>query len=111
MFADSFSALMALIILNFAGMLVMFLFLLRSMDAVQRGIHDLRAQMQLRMTDCEHQIAELNFTLRKREGGQLPENDPLPPLLRNDDDLREMLETSAARLQKSRGSSLDIHTD
>ena len=64
MFSDSFSAIMALVIMNFAGMLVMFLFMLRSLDASQKNIRDLQANMQMRLVDIEQRMAELAFVMQ-----------------------------------------------
>ena len=64
MFSDSFSAIMALVIMNFAGMLIMFLFMLRSLDATQKNIAELQAKMQMRLVDIEQRMAELSFVMQ-----------------------------------------------
>ena len=64
MFSDSFSAIMALVVMNFAGTLIMFLFMLRSLEATQKSISDLKANMQMRLVDIEQRMAELSFVMQ-----------------------------------------------
>lgn len=92
MFSDPNTALMALVILNFAGTLLMFLFVLRSQDNTQKLLLEQYSQMQLRLVDLEQRIAELGFT------GQ-GDTAPAPKLFSDEDDLAAMLEGHAAKMQ------------
>lgn len=91
MFSDPNTALMALVILNFAGTLLMFLFVLRSQDNTQKLLLEQYSQMQLRLVDLEQRIAELGFPAQGAT--------PAPKLFSDEDDLAAMLEGHAAKMQ------------
>jgi hypothetical protein len=90
MFDDAATALMALIILNFVGTIIMFLFLLRSQDQSRRFLVEQCAQVQLLLMDLEQRMLS-----------RLPlseDNTPADPLFSPDNDLETLLGTHAARM-------------
>lgn len=91
MFSDPNTALMALVILNFAGTLLMFLFVLRSQDNTQKLLLEQYSQMQLRLVDLEQRIAELGFPAQC--------NTAAPKLFSDEDDLAAMLEGHAVKMR------------
>ena len=102
MFSDPNTALMALVILNFAGTLLMFLFVLRSQDNTQKLLLEQYSQMQLRLVDLEQRIAELGFP------GQ--GDPPAPKLFSDEDDLAAMLEGHVAKMQSQPFARPAVHT-
>ncbi len=103
MFADPFTAIMALVVLNFAGMLVLFLFILRSLDAVQRAVHEARGSLQLRIADTEHQLNDLAAAIRELSGSK--ENSSAIPA-ETQADLGAMLEQGVPKLRRQDGFDL-----
>lgn len=65
MFSDPFAAVMALIILNFAGVLLMFVFGLRSFDAQQKTLKEIRNQISIDAADLDQRLREIEYALRK----------------------------------------------
>lgn len=66
MFADPVSSLMLIILLFFAGLLVMFIFILRSLELASQGREETRRQLSISLTDLERKVAELTFALREK---------------------------------------------
>lgn len=75
MFADPVSNLMLIILLFFAGLLVMFVFILRSLELSSQNHEETRRQIAVSLTDLERKVAELAFAL---QGKGLIELDDLP---------------------------------
>ncbi len=93
MFSDPNTALMVLIILNFAGTLLMFLFVLRSQDNTQKVLLEQYSHMQIRLVELEQRIAEQGLAA-KGNGPEKPAS-----LFGGGDDLAAMLENHAAKMQ------------
>lgn len=91
MFSDPNTALMALVILNFAGTLLMFLFVLRSQDNTQKLLLEHFSQMQMRLADLEYRVAGPGSS--GSEAAPASGADPFS----NEDDLATMLENHAAK--------------
>ena len=79
MFADPFSNLMLLILLFFAGLLIMFIFMMRSIEGNWRNQEETRRQMALSLNDLERKVGELSFLLKSAygTGEELPEEMPV----------------------------------
>ena len=104
MFSDPFTAFMALVVLHFVGVLILFLFILRSLDATRRAVHETRANLQLRITDMEHQLNDLSVALREIASGNLsaaPESTAKASV-----ELGELLEKGLPRLHAHAGTDL-----
>ena len=101
MFSDPLVAVMAMLILCFSGMLVMFLFVIRSLVGQRDEMREAFRKQQMFMADLEHQFMEMSFVLRNSKGREEAQ-DPGPgkkssfeaSLPREDDDLMSMLESS-----------------
>ena len=63
MFADPVSNLMLIILLFFAGLLVMFVFILRSLELTAQNQEETRRQLSISLSDIERKVAELTFAL------------------------------------------------
>ncbi len=94
MFSDPFTAVMVLVVLNFAGVLALFLFILRSLEATQRAIHDARANVQLRMADMEQQVNDMAAALRELAAA------PRTAGVKDPADLGEILEKGLPNLRR-----------
>ncbi|MDR2800005.1 MAG: hypothetical protein LBB52_01915 [Desulfovibrio sp.] len=68
MFADSFVATMAVQVLFFIGLLVMFFSLSRSISAQREEMREALRKQQLYLADIERQMMEINFVLRRLQG-------------------------------------------
>ncbi|MDR1490592.1 MAG: hypothetical protein LBS65_08975 [Desulfovibrio sp.] len=68
MFADSFVATMAVQVLFFVGLLVMFFSLSRSISAQREEMREALRKQQLYLADIERQMMEINFVLRRLQG-------------------------------------------
>lgn len=86
MFADPISNLMLIILLFFAGLLVMFVFILRSLDLSAQNQEEERRQIAISLTDLERKVAELAFAMRGKgvieieSAASQPENEaPIQP--------------------------------
>lgn len=64
MFADPFFNLMLIVLLFFAGLLVMFIFMMRSIDSNWRNQEETRKQMALSLSDLERKLNEIGMMLR-----------------------------------------------
>lgn len=103
MFSDPLVAVMAMLLLFFFGMLLVFLFIIRSLGAQRSEMREAFRKQQLMLADLERQIMELNFSQRKlpeeqssQHSGNARASGTLDmPLLRGDDDLMSMLENAA----------------
>jgi len=106
MFSDPLIAVMTMLILFFAGMVLMFLHLLRVLGVQREEFREGMRKQQMFLSDVEQQLQQLGFSLRtgqesgdsSRVPGAAP---PRPggdiPLLRQDDPLLSMLEGSARK--------------
>lgn len=84
MFSDPFSAVMALVILSFVGLLAVFLRIWRELDAVRRSLAEARETLQYLAVDIAQQNRDLIVMirgLRSGEQGAAPGNDSLGELL------------------------------
>lgn len=66
MFADPVSNLMLIILLFFAGLLVMFIFILRSLEINAQNQEEFSRQLAISLTDVERKVAELAFALKDK---------------------------------------------
>lgn len=64
---SSMIALMLMLFLCFIGMLVMFLFVIRSNTALSESIRDASKQQRQLFNDIERHLMELSFTVNKME--------------------------------------------
>lgn len=104
MFSDPMVAVMAMLILCFAGMLVMFIFTMRSLSSHAEEMRESFRKQQMFLADIEKQFMDLSFALRRvQEGGASPDSSARPvagkasglPIMREDDGLMNMLEAAA----------------
>ena len=104
MFSDPLVAVMTMLILFFAGMVVMVLFLARTIASLREDVQESMRKQQMYLSDMEQQLLQINFTLRPPQGGgdagkasaaQKPPGDI--PLLRQEDPLLSMLEATARK--------------
>lgn len=65
MFNDSLISLMIMLLLCFMGMLVMFLFVIRSLSVQTAVLREGFTRQQSALADLEQQIMDMNFALRK----------------------------------------------
>lgn len=66
MFAEPLSNLMLIILLFFAGLLVMFIFILRSLELNAQHEEEISRQVAISLTDLERKMAELTFAMRDK---------------------------------------------
>ncbi|MDR0826884.1 MAG: hypothetical protein LBN33_03275 [Desulfovibrio sp.] len=110
MFADSFMATMAIQILFFVGLLVVFFSLARGMSAHGEETREALRKQQMYLADLEKQLMEMNFVLRRLQGGEEEPRETSEtggaareiPVLKSRDELLSMLEKAA---QTSKGTS------
>ena len=104
MFSDPLIAVMTMLILFFAGMVLMFLHLLRVLGVQREEFREGMRKQQMFLSDVEQQLQQLGFSLRtgqeNGDPGRVPgAAPPRPagdiPLLRQEDPLLSMLEGSA----------------
>lgn len=74
MFNDSLISLMVMLLLCFMGMLVMFLFVIRSLSVQTAALREGFTRQQSTLADLEQQIMDMNFALRRmqRDSGPPP---------------------------------------
>lgn len=72
MFEDPMISLRVMILLCFMGMLVMFLFVIRSLAAQTAALKDSFTRQQSAMADMEQQIMDMNFVVRQMSKGTSP---------------------------------------
>jgi hypothetical protein len=70
MFADPFSNLMLVMLLFFCGLLIMFIFMMRSLDNNWRNQEETRRQIGLNLSDLERKVDELLYFVRQESGSQ-----------------------------------------
>lgn len=68
MFSDPVTAVMAMIMLCFGGMIVMFVFIIRSGAAHSDELREAFRKQQMVLADLERQVMEMNFALRRLSG-------------------------------------------
>lgn len=66
MFADPLSNLMLIILLFFAGLLVMFIFILRSLELNAQNQEEISRQVAISLTDLERKVSELTFAIKDK---------------------------------------------
>jgi hypothetical protein len=76
MFADPFSNLMLVLLLFFGGLLIMFVFMMRSLDNNWRNQEETRRQLALNLSDLERKVDELLSAVRKENNPVTPSNAP-----------------------------------
>ena len=70
MFSDPATAVMAMIMLCFGGMIVMFVFLIRSNAANSDELREALRKQQMLLADLERQLMETSFALRRLSGAE-----------------------------------------
>ena len=99
MFSDPLMSLMGMLLLCFMGMLVMFLFVMRSLAAQTSEMQEAFEQQQGTLADIERQLMDVKFSLRQKtgeEGGQGSAADAGQmqlPLMQQGPDLMSMLDS------------------
>jgi hypothetical protein len=101
MFSDPLVAVMAMLILCFSGILVMFLFVIRSLVGQRAEMREAFRKQQMFLADLERQFMEMSFVLRNiqakeeaKDSGSGKKPSFETSLSREDDDLMSMLESS-----------------
>ncbi len=69
MFQDPLTTVMAMLLLCFIGILVMFLFFIRSLSSQAGEMREAFRKQQLSLADIERQLMDMSFGLRKLQGG------------------------------------------
>lgn len=72
MFDNALISLMFMVMLCFVGMLVMFLFVIRSLTAQANTVREYQRQQQTALADLERMIMDISFSLRQNRPGQPP---------------------------------------
>jgi hypothetical protein len=110
MFSDPLVAVMAVLMLFFAGMVVMVLFLARTITSLREDFHESMRKQQMYLSDVEQQLMQISFALRTlQEGGDAGKAPPVQKplgethLLRQEDPLFSMLEATARKKAASPG--------
>lgn len=70
MFDNTMISLMFMVMLCFVGMLVMFLFVIRSLTAHASTVREYQRQQQTALADLERMIMDISFSLRQSRPGQ-----------------------------------------
>lgn len=105
MFSDPLVAVMTVLLLFFAGSVLMFLFLTRTLSAMREDFHETMRKQQIFLVDLEQQLMQISFSVRSLQGGEkaatagssLSKNFGELPLLRQEDPLLSMLEANAKK--------------
>ena len=104
MFSDPLVAVMAMLILFFVGVAILFFSLARTLAALREDIRESMRKQHMYLSDMEQQLMQINFSLRTlQEGGgaaQASHGQKHPgenPLLRQEDPLLSMLEATARK--------------
>lgn len=98
MFSNPLVALMVMLMLCFAGMLIMFLFVIRFLNTLAQTVREQNRRQQALLTDIENTVMEMNFSLQrllekprgKGNSNSLSQQDA-------EVDLTELMETLSAR--------------
>ena len=69
MFQDPFTSVMAMLLLCFMGILVMFLFCIRLISLRATETHEFFRKQQVSLADIERQLMDMHFALRTLQGG------------------------------------------
>jgi hypothetical protein len=69
MFQDPLTAVMAMLLLCFMGILVMFLFVVRWLSSRNDELRETFRKQQLSLADIERQLMDMSFALRKLQSG------------------------------------------
>ncbi|MDL2207748.1 hypothetical protein LJB82_03390 [Desulfovibrio sp. OttesenSCG-928-M16] len=91
MFSDPLTAAMTMQLLCFFGMVVIFVFVMRSLSSLGAEMREAFRKQQMFLSDLERQIQDLNFAVKRLQGEEIegqgipavPENDDLLSLLEN----------------------------
>lgn len=104
MFSDPMVAVMAMLILCFTGMLVMFIFVVRSLSSHAEEMREAFRKQQMFLADLEKQFMDMSFAMRRmQERGVSPETGTRPapvktaeptPIVREEDGLMTLLEAA-----------------
>ena len=70
MFDNAMVSLMFMLMLCFVGMLVMFLFVIRSLTAHTAAVREYQRQQQTALADLERMVMDISFSLRQNRVGQ-----------------------------------------
>lgn len=70
MFSDPVTAVMTMIMLCFGGMIIMFVFFVRSGAVYSEELREALRKQQMVLADLERQIMEMNFALRRLSGAE-----------------------------------------
>lgn len=70
MFSDPVTAVMTMLMLCFGGMIIMFVFFVRSGAAYSEELREALRKQQMVLADLERQIMEMNFALRRLSGAE-----------------------------------------
>lgn len=69
MFADPLSNLMLVILLFFLGLLVMFVFVVRSLNLITQNIEETRKQLGISLMDMERKLSEISRAVNPQQAG------------------------------------------
>lgn len=104
MFSDPATAIMTMIMLCFGGVILMFVFLLRTGAARSDELRELLRRQQMALADIERQIMETSFALRRLSGTEDSRTASVTQpsrtaaganAVRSDEDLSSMLDAAA----------------
>lgn len=70
MFSDPATAVMAMLMLCFGGMIIMFVFLIRAHAASGDELREALRKQQMLLADVERQLMEMSFVLRRLSGSE-----------------------------------------
>ncbi len=101
MFQDPLTTVMAMLLLCFMGILVMFLFFVRSLSSQAAEMRESFRKQQLSLADIERQLMDLSFALRKLQGGDATPSEAAGTAgnltSMRQEDLMSLLETASQR--------------
>jgi hypothetical protein len=84
MFTDPLATTMAMQMLFFVGMVVVFFFLSRAISAQGEETREALRKQQMYLADLERQLMEMSFLLRRRQGGEEVDLSAEPGRTRNE---------------------------
>lgn len=93
MFSDPLTAAMTMQILCFFGMVVIFIFVMRSLSSLTEELRESFRKQQMFLSDMERQLMDLNFAVRRLQGEDA-DSQPVAQAARSDD-LLSLLENAA----------------
>lgn len=104
MFSDPATALMAMIMLCFGGMIIMFVFMIKSNATRADMLREALLKQQMVLADLEHQVMEMNFALRHSYGAENGQasttSHHLRAVAKGEVDLAAILDAAAKNSQK-----------